>query len=242
MPTPPGRRAPLDRPSVLAAAVALADGEGIDAVSMRRLAQTLGVVPMALYKHVGDKEDLLDGMVEAILGEGRGADDGDGRGVADSGQGRGGGDWKAQVRATILTARRVLHSHPWARRVIETRTLRTPAVLAHMEAVSQHFLRAGFTPDLTHHVMHALGNRIWGFSPELFPQAGGAPTRSRRTSAEPDPADYPGILAITADARARRPGAPDCDEDFEFVFALDLVLDAVERLHDAGWSSTPNTA
>ena len=68
-PATTGRRAPLNRDRVLRAAVALADGSGIDAISMRKLAQHLGVVPMALYKHVASKEELLDGMVEAVIGE-----------------------------------------------------------------------------------------------------------------------------------------------------------------------------
>ncbi|GAB96571.1 AcrR family transcriptional regulator [Kineosphaera limosa] len=223
-PRPPGRP-PLDRATVLAAAVQLADAEGVDAISMRHLADALDVVPMALYKHVGGKDDLLDGMVEAVLRE-------------IPGQARE-GDWKAQVRAAILAARRAIGEHPWARRAIETRTVRSPAVLAHMECLVQHFLRGGLSVDLTHHVMHALGNRIWGFSPELFPEGSPAPDGARRTTASPDPGDYPGILAISADARARRPGASACDEDYEFTFALDLMLDAVERLHTAGWSSGP---
>jgi AcrR family transcriptional regulator len=69
MPTSPRTRAPLHRVTVLDAAVELADAEGIEAVSMRRLADRLGVVPMALYKHVSDKEDLLDGMVDVHSGD-----------------------------------------------------------------------------------------------------------------------------------------------------------------------------
>ena len=132
---------------------------------------------------------------------------------------------------------RALHrSHPWLRRVLETRQLRTPAVLAHMERLTSAFLAAGFTPDLTHHVMHLLGNRIWGFSPELFNETGGPPTR-RSTEPTPDPTDYPGILAVAADSRARRPTATSCDEDGEFDFALATILDAAERLQRSGWSS-----
>jgi len=187
---------------------------------MRRLADGLGVVPMALYKHVADKEDLLNGMVDELIGE--------------FGQGGPRGDWQNEVRQRVLAARVVVQTHPWARRLIETRTIRTAAVLAHMEAVTQAFLRGGLSPDLTHHVMHALGNRIWGFSPELFndPSAG-----TSSTQAGLDPLDYPGILAVSADATARRPGATGCDEDFEFAFALDLILDAAARLQASGWVS-----
>lgn len=217
------KRRTLNRATVVRAAVGLADREGLDVVSMRRVAELLDVVPMALYKHVADKDDLLDGMVDAVIDgfrrpEGRSAD-----------------DWKATVRDTVLGARRELAAHPWARRAIETRTRRTPAVLGHMEAVTSLLLAAGFSADLAHHVMHALGNRIWGFSPELFPET--PSQRPARTAMPLDPADYPAIMAVVTDARTRRPDATSCDEEFEFTFALDLVLDAAERLRDAGWSS-----
>lgn len=221
-------RAPLNRRAVLAAAVRLADREGIESLSMRRLAETLGVVPMALYKHVADKEDLLDGMVDTVIGE-----------FASESSDEGGAHWKPAVRRTVLSARRAVANHRWARGALETRTRRTAAVLGHMEALTSAFLRGGLSPDLTHHAMHALGNRIWGFSPELFNDPG-RPTGRRRSSVpgpEFDPETFPGIVAVATDAAARRPDATSCDEDFEFSFALDLILDAVERLHDADWLS-----
>lgn len=224
MPPTPARREPLTRARVLAAAVALADAEGIEAVSMRRVAERLDVVPMALYKHVSDKDDLLSGMVDVLVDEM----------APPSPSGR----WRDDLREALLAARRVVTAHAWARRAIEGRTVRTPAVLGHMERVSAVFLGAGFSPDLAHHAMHLLGNRIWGFSPELFndPGAAGAPARHPR-GPEVDPVDYPAILAIAADARARRPDATGCDEDFEFGFALDVLLDGIARLHRARWSS-----
>ena len=116
------RRAPLSRERVLRAAVDLADDAGIDAVSMRRLAQELGVVPMALYKHVANKDELLDGM-----------------------------------------------RHRWASQVVDSRTQATPVVLDYMNSLIGMFRAGGFSVDLTHHVMHALGTRMWGFTQEVFP-------------------------------------------------------------------------
>lgn len=245
MPSRTPARPTLTRDAVLRAAVALADAEGVEAVSMRRVAERLGVVPMALYKHVADKDDLLDGMVDTVI-----AEFGAGPGSRASGEAGASGDtggsgapgaapWTAAARDRVLAARAAVLRHPWARRAIETRTVRTPAVLGHMEALTQVLLRGGLSPDLTHHAMHALGNRIWGFSPELFPEGAGDPARTSRprTSPAPDPAALPGILAVSADAAARRPGATGCDEDFEFRFALDLLLDAVERLRAEGWDS-----
>jgi AcrR family transcriptional regulator len=163
-----GRRAPLNRDRVLRAAVALADETGIESLSMRKLAKDLGVVPMALYKHVASKEELLDGMVDAVIGE-----------IDPPVPGAG---WKTAIRQRVLSARRVLLRHPWASRVIETRTNRTPVVLGYMDSMSGMFLAGGFSADLTHHVMHALGNRMWGFTRELFDdgQGGGDRTCRRR--------------------------------------------------------------
>lgn len=220
------RRVGLTRARVVRAAIELADSHGLDAVTMRRVAEGLGVVPMALYKHVGDKEDLVDGMVDALIEEFPPTPETT--------------DWQQAVATVVGGARKVVTAHPWARRALETRTVRTPVVLGYMERISQCFLVAGFTPDQTHHVMHLLGSRIWGFSPELFTDPAGG-TRSGRKSdprrPAPDPADYPGILAIAAEAHTRRPGATRCDEDFEFGFALEVLLSGIARLREAGFES-----
>lgn len=193
---------------------------------MRNLASRLGVVPMALYKHVTNKEDLLDGMVDTVVA-------GYERAAACAG-------WKSAVREQILAARRALQAHPWLRPVIETRTSRTPIVLAYMDSLAGILIGGGLSVDLTHHAMHALGHRIWGFSPEAF--------ASQDPSSLPDdPAEreaviraaaqaYPHIAAIATDA-AEHSASGACDEQFEFEFTLDLLLDAFERLHETGWSS-----
>ncbi|MDN2496257.1 TetR family transcriptional regulator [Nocardia nova] len=230
------RRTPLNRDRVLRAAVEVADQSGLAGVSMRRLAQHLGVVPMALYKHVADKEELLDGMVDLVVAEFTPADPAL--------------HWKDGVREYVLSARRAVLRHPWARQAIESRTRRTPTVLAYMDAVAGMFRMGGFSVDLTHHVMHALGNRIWGFSPELFDESG------RDHAPPPDPQAqqamvaefgrrYPHILEIATVATGGDLSGvgQGCDEQFEFEFALDLLLDGAERLHRRGWNSRdPNVS
>ena len=124
---------------------------------MRNLAQELGVVPMALYKHVANKEELLDGMVDVIVGE--------------IDPPTHGADWKDAVRQRILSARQALLRHRWASQVIESRTHATPVVLDYMNSLIGMFRAGGFSVDLTHHVMHALGSRMWGFTQEVFPDA-----------------------------------------------------------------------
>ncbi|MGV9824418.1 TetR/AcrR family transcriptional regulator [Gordonia sp. NPDC003429] len=216
--SPRTRRMPLDRTLVISAGVEIADDGGIGAVSMRSVADHLDVVPMALYKHIANKEDLLDGMVDAVI-----AEFGDHAHPVDSSA-----DWRLTFRQIVLRARRVVQSHRWVMAVIETRTRRTPAVLGHMELLTQVLLDGGLSADLIHHVMHVFGSRIWGFSPELFDESAQDSER-KTTSAPPNPSDYPGIMQVVADANRRRPGA-GCDEEFEFTFALDLILDGVARL------------
>lgn len=222
-------RPALTRERALRAAVALADSNGIDAVSMRNLAARLDVTAMALYKHVANKEDLLSGMIDTIIAEYDPPEVGNG--------------WQMTVRHRILSARRVLLRHPWARPVIESRRTRTPQVLGYMDSLAGMFIDGGLSADLTHHAMHALGHRIWGFSPEAFedPEALALPTdpAEREAMVRQATRTYPHIVAIaleSAGGQVSGVGA-GCDEEFEFVFTLDLLLEAFQRLHEAGWSS-----
>lgn len=211
------RRAPLSKERILATAVALADDGGVDALSMRKIAHALGVVPMALYKHVRNKSELLDGMVDAIVGE--------------IDPPVGGADWKTTMRRRVLSARRMLLRHPWASQVIESRGDPTPAVMAYMDSMIGIFRAGGFTIDLAHHALHAMGSRLLGFSQELFEAAGPEP-------AEPPPpemaARYPHLTELVT-AISHEEGSvvgPGCDDQFEFEFALDLLLDGLERLRE----------
>jgi AcrR family transcriptional regulator len=220
----PQPRIPLSKERVLATAVALADEGGVDALSMRKIAQALGVVPMALYKHVRNKDELLDGMVDAIVGR---IDPP----AADA-------DWKTTIRRRILSARQVLLRHPWASRVIEERTRArtdpTPAVMDYMESMIGIFRAGGFSVDLTHHALHAMGSRLLGFSQELFEDTAG--TGPEPAPPPPDMAErYPHITELMT-AITHEEGSvvgPGCDDQFEFEFALDLLLDGLERLRRA---------
>ncbi|MFD5432730.1 TetR/AcrR family transcriptional regulator [Kitasatospora sp. NPDC127067] len=219
------RRKPLNRDRVLRAAVARADQSGIEALSMRSLAQELGVVPMALYKHVANKEQLLDGMVELVVGEIDPPADGP--------------DWRSAIRERVLSARRALLRHPWALRVIESRGTPTPAVLDYLDSVIGTFRGGGLSVDLTHHAMHALGSRVWGFTQELFPASPGDEPGEQAAALRAMAARYPHIAEI-AMARAHDGASvvgSGCDDQFEFEFALDLLLDGFARLHERGWSS-----
>jgi AcrR family transcriptional regulator len=212
------RRVPLSKQRVLGAAVALADEGDVDALSMRKLAQELGVVPMALYKHVSNKDELLDGMVDVVVGE--------------IDPPASAADWKTAIRQRVLSARSALLRHPWASRVIESRTNPTPAVLEYMDSMIGIFRAGGFSIDLTHHAMHAMGSRLQGFSQELFDHTAEVgpemPPEALRELAGRYPNITELVTAITHD-QASVVGQ-GCDDQFEFEFALDLLLDGFERL------------
>lgn len=209
---------------MLREAIALADSEGFEGFSMRTLAARLSVVPMALYKHVSDRSDLIAGMVDEVI-------------LSYESPSAQLGGWKARVRFRVLAARSTYLAHPWLGAAIEERTRRTDAVFAHMNALAGEFMAGGVSADLTHYAMHALGNRIWGYSREAFPDEA-APTPADADHAEIAQymtENYPHIVAIALDAATRNPSG--CDQQDEFDFALDLLLDGVERLHDTGWES-----
>jgi AcrR family transcriptional regulator len=218
------RRALLNRDRVLHAAVTLADRAGIDALSMRSLAQELGVVPMALYKHVANKDELIDGMVDVVVGE---IDPP----VPDT-------DWETAVRRRILSARQALLRHPWSFRVIASRTSPTPAVLQYTDSIIGMFRAGGFSVDLTHHVMHALGRRMWGFTWELFDDSPSLDADARAARRREMAGRYPHLaeIALPVAQDGASVVGPDCDQQFEFEFALDLLLDGFERLRQQRWT------
>jgi AcrR family transcriptional regulator len=213
-------RAPLSRQRVLQAAVAVADDGGVEALSMRKLAQELGVVPMALYKHVANKDELLDGMVDVV--------------VLEIDPPPSGTDWKTAIRRRVLSARSAMLRHPWASRVIESRTNPTPTVLAYMDSMIGMFRAGGFSVDLTHHAMHAMGSRLLGFTQELFDDSVDLDPEATAVMVQQLAGRYPSItelvMAITHDEASVV--GQGCDDQFEFEFALDLLLDGLERLRD----------
>jgi AcrR family transcriptional regulator len=217
----PSPRIPLSRERVLRAAVALADERGIDELSMRKLGQQLGVEAMSLYNHVANKEDVLDGMVDLVVGE--------------IDPPPTGADWKTAVRERALSARRALLRHPWASRVLESRTTPTPNVLEYFDSMIGLLRAGGFSIDLTHHALHAMGSRLFGFTQELFDDSGNdldpeAQALMLRTMA----AKYPhlGEMALAISHDEGSVVGQGCDDQFEFEFALDLLLDGLEKLRD----------
>jgi AcrR family transcriptional regulator len=214
------RRTPLTRERVLQAAVDLADRGGIEAVSMRKLGQELDVEAMALYRHVRNKDDILDGIVNVIVEQIDAPDGGD--------------DWRITLRRRVVAARHVMLRHPWAPRVLEERTSLGPAVLAYVDSVLAILRDGGFSLDLAHHALHVLSSRILGFHQDLFDDSGdAAPTPEPAAILSRAMADRFPRLTELAFAVSHEGGLGKCDDDVEFYFGLDLILDGLERLRAA---------
>jgi AcrR family transcriptional regulator len=218
-------RAPLTAEQVLQTAVRLADRDGIEAVTMRGLAREVGVEAMSLYHHVANKEAVLDGMVDVIVSEILATvDDIDGPPPEE--------EWKSAMRAQILAARRVMLRHPWAPAIIETRSNMTPSIIAYFEKVLGTFRAGGFSWDLAHHAMHALGSRALGFTQELFePDDGGDDATMEALTQMAD--RLPNLVGMMQEVAHDDPDSTLgwCDDDAEFEFGLDLLLDGLERLN-----------
>lgn len=216
-PAEPGAvsRAPLSKERVLRAAVALADTGGVEALSMRKLAQTLGVEAMSLYNHVRNKSDILDGIVDVVVGEIE---------VCSSDA-----DWKATLRQQVMSARKVLLRHPWAPPVIESRTGMSPAMIGYMNAVIGLLREGGFSIKLAHHAIHVLGSRVLGFTQDLFDDSTELSPEMAAMVARELADNYP-YAAEMAMAVSHDGGLGGCDDDLEFEFGLDLILDGFEQL------------
>lgn len=205
----------------MTAGITLADRDGLEGLSMRRLAQDLGVDAMSIYYHLHDKDRLLAAMIDAVVAEldAGGTPDGDD-----------GGPWTDQLRSLIMTSRSTMIRHPWAARVLQDRESPTPAVLRHIERVLAVMRRGGCSVELCHHALHLLGSRILGFSQDLFddsPDVRAAPevqAEQARAWAQTHP-----HVAELATAASHEGALGGCDDDTEFAFALDVLLEGLER-------------
>jgi AcrR family transcriptional regulator len=211
-------RKPLSRARVLQAAVVLADEVGLEASSMRGLAQQLGVVPMALYKHVANKDELLDGMVDIVFSEIE----------LPSGD----LDWRSAMRRRAISTREALKRHSWAIGMMESRDP-GPANLRNHNAVMGCLRKAGFPFEMAVHAYSVQDAYIYGFALqerdlafETSDSAGEAARRRAQTIDALD--DYPYLMEIAT----KLPGS-GYDNAVQFAWGLDLILDALDRLRPA---------
>ena len=215
-PTGPEPRVPLNRERILQAALALVDERGLDALSMRKLAQELGVEAMSLYNHVEGKDDIVAGILELVANE------------VDA---PAGGEWKAALRRTAIATHDAFARHPWAARIWNTSSRVTPERLQHGDAVLRTLREAGFSADITYHAFHLLNGYALGYTlqevnfpydrEELEELAG-------RFLHELPEGEYPYLVE-----HVRQHVEPRPEHEGAFAFGLDLILDGLERLRDA---------
>lgn len=206
-------RTPLSRERVILTAVALADEKGSVALSMRAIAGPLGVEAMSLYHHVAGRDDILDGMVDAVFGE---ID----LPPADT-------DWKSAMRHRVLSARAALLRHPWAIGLMDSRSRPGPATLRHHDAVIGALRTAGFSVAMTAHAVSLIDSYLYGFVlQELSLPFSGPVERDEVAGAilHDMPADTYPHLAELATQHVLTLGYDYADE---FAFGLALVLDAL---------------
>jgi AcrR family transcriptional regulator len=208
----------MSRDRVLEGAIALADANGIEALTMRRLAQDLGVEAMTLYYYVKNKDDILNGMVDRVVREFE---------LPPTGT-----DWKLALRRTAVSAHEALTRHHWAARLILSTDGVSQARLRYMDSVLGTLRGAGLSADMTDHAYHALESHIMGFTLWSTTMNLGSDDDLAAMAAEfvqQLPRDEMPHLVEHVEQHMR-PRSPDEVGDFEF--GLDLILDGLERIRD----------
>jgi AcrR family transcriptional regulator len=209
----------LSRERVLRVAIEHADAGGLEALSMRRLAEEIGVAPMALYRHVASKDDLIDGMVDVVYGE--------------IDLPVTGGDWRTAMRQRAISVHDTLSGHRWAIGLMESRANPAPANLRHHDAVIGSLRAAGFDMERVAHAYSVLDAYIYGFALTKmnlpFDDTSDI-AATAQTMLEPFPMDaYPNLVAFITD-HAMKPGY---DFANEFEYGLDVVLDGLDATRTA---------
>jgi AcrR family transcriptional regulator len=212
-------RTRLNRERVIAAAVSLADAGGLEALSMRRLGEELGVEAMSVYNHVANKDDLVNGMADAVFGEIELPSHLD--------------DWKTAIRKRSISFRDVLVRHPWATTVRDSGTNPGPATLRHHDRVIGTFRIGGFSVAQAAHAFSAVDSYIYGFAMQEKSLPFATPEETAAMAeimlAQLPPSEYPYLAELTAD-HVLQPGYFYGDE---FLVGLDLMLDGLENMNDA---------
>ena len=208
-------RIPLNRQRLIEGAVELADTEGIGSLTMRKLAQKLGVKPMTLYHHMANKEEVLDAMVDLVF--------------SDIDLPLAGADWKPAMRRRANSARTTLIRHPWAVTLMESRTTPGPATLQHHDAVIGCIRQAGFSVEMAAHAYSVLDSYIYGFVLQEvslpFDNTEEAHDVTEEIVQQFPAGDYPYLMEMAVEYVLQ----PGYEYANEFNFGLELILDGLER-------------
>jgi len=205
-------RLPLSRDRILERAVQIADADGVDALTMRRLAADLGFEAMSLYRHVKNKDDVLGGIVDIVLAEIESP--------------AGGGEWDEAIRRSAISVNEVLGRHAWATDLLMSPAGIRPARLAYMNDLLGRLREGGFSADTTYTAYHALDAHIFGFALWLASHTGVPPDVVERLTRTISLDDYP-YLAEHRDQHLAEGPHHDVSA---FEFGLDLILDGLRKL------------
>ncbi len=211
----------LSRQRIVEAALAIADVEGVAAVTLRRVAQSLSAGAMSLYRHIDGKEALLDALAERI--------------VAEIPLAEAGADWRKALQIRALVTRRLCLEHPWAARLMEARLASGPARLRQQENGLAVLVADGFALGMACRALTVLDSYVYGFTlrETALPAADDLPDAVREVGSAIRPEDYPHIVAAMGHAmtQAAQVGAAALIEA-DFLFGLDLLLDGFARSRD----------
>jgi AcrR family transcriptional regulator len=215
----PQPRLPLNRDRILETALVLVDEHGIEALTMRKLGQELGYEAMSLYNHVAKKDEVVDGILDLVL--------------AEMELPAGEGDWQPAVRASAVSVHRALRTHSWAAplmlspdRILSTR-------LHYMDALMGRLRQGGFSSDTTYHAYHVLDGWIFGFSLWLTSHTF-TEDQAARLAGEFGPMITPASLPHLYEHGQQHFTEGPHREVSAFEFGLDLILDGLKKIHDAG--------
>lgn len=212
------QRRTLSRQRVLEAACAIADREGIAALTMRRIGREVGVEAMSLYSHIRNKEDLMDGLADLVAAEVR--------------LPAGGSDWRAQVRGVALETNAALGRHGWCGFLWATRTRLGPNRAAIMNALLRGLGAAGLPAETVHRTFHVLENHIIGYALRAASFPLSAPelrAAGEEALADIDLPALPDLARHIGEHRDPRFSTPPGENEFQF--GLDLILDGLDRAY-----------
>jgi AcrR family transcriptional regulator len=225
-------RAPLSRERVVDAAVALAVRDGIESLTMRKLADELGAGAMSLYHYVPNKEDLLDGMVDVVFSE-----------IEPPPTGV---DWRTAMRRRALSTRHVLNRHRWAVGLMESRRSPGPASIRLHEAVLGCLREGGFSIEMTIQAYSVLDAYIYGFALQeksvpfdSAEESAAVAQEQARAFAEQQSAALAEEFPYLAEVVAGHVATVGYDFATAFEYGLDLILDALEQRREADSAQRP---
>jgi len=212
-------RVPLSRERILRAALELADANGIESLSMRKLGQKLGFEAMSLYNHVANKDDVLDGILDLVL--------------AETSPPSPDGEWSAALRESAISVHQALRRHPWACNLLMAPGRIRPARLRYMDLLLGRLREAGFSAETTYHGYHVLDAHIFGFSLWLASHQFSADQTASMV------AEFERMIPIDEFPYLHEHGLQHLTEGplhdvSAFEFGLDFILEGLARVRDAG--------